>query len=77
MARDILPVDENLFYKGIDKNLIEPARLSQHSLNEPPLRGEDEKEGDRASTANKPPYSFHSGESLLALTRKHNVSRFI
>lgn len=67
-------MDENLFYKGIDKTLIEPARLSQHSLNEPTHRGEDGKEGDQTSVPNHPPYKFHSGESLLALTRKHNVS---
>lgn len=57
-------VDENLFYKGVDKNKVDPARLTQkhdtiHSDSEEML---------------EPPYPFHSGNSLLALTRKHNVS---
>ncbi|KAE9406185.1 L-serine ammonia-lyase [Gymnopus androsaceus JB14] len=69
-------VDENLFYKGVDKSIVPPARLHQtHSLSEPdltPVIGpssssvHDEEAG--------PPYPFESGNSLLALTQKHNMT---
>ena len=72
-------VDENLFYKGVDKHLVEPARLSQHhSLSE--ATGDGRERVGKAETLNEdekpmqPPYSFHSGDSLLALTKKHNVN---
>ena len=55
-------VDENLFYKGVDKHKVEPARLTQHH------------EHATEMDPGQPPYSFHSGDSLLALTKKHNVS---
>ncbi|KAL5536927.1 hypothetical protein ACEPAF_750 [Sanghuangporus sanghuang] len=53
--------DENLFYKGVDKHKVEPARLSQH-------------DHDARSDSTLPPYVFHSGDSLLALTKKHNMT---
>ncbi|KIK81296.1 hypothetical protein PAXRUDRAFT_35913 [Paxillus rubicundulus Ve08.2h10] len=53
-------VDENLFYKGVDKNAVHGARLHQtHNI-----------EGD----PDHPPYPFESGNSLLALTTKHNLT---
>ena len=57
-------VDENLFYKGVDKHKVDPARLTQ--------------QGDASSqpVEEHPPFVFHSGDSLLALTKKHNVSCF-
>ncbi|KIP05481.1 hypothetical protein PHLGIDRAFT_92088 [Phlebiopsis gigantea 11061_1 CR5-6] len=63
-------VDENLFYKGVDKSSVHGARLHQtHSLSEPTNeRGEEE------SDPCSPPYPFASGDSLLALTRKHNMT---
>ncbi|EJD07550.1 L-serine ammonia-lyase [Fomitiporia mediterranea MF3/22] len=54
-------VDENLFYKGVDKHKVDPARLAQH-------------EHDTSSDPSLPPYAFHSGDSLLALTKKHNMT---
>ena len=66
-------VDENLFYKGVDKTLVPSARLHQHSLSEP-LHGEnDGSEADLAHDDNLPPYAFKTGADLLSLTRTHNV----
>ncbi|KLO17934.1 L-serine ammonia-lyase [Schizopora paradoxa] len=55
-------VDENLFYKGVDKHKVDPARLTQ--------------QGDASSQPieEHPPFIFHSGDSLLALTKKHNMT---
>lgn len=75
-------MDENLFYKGVDKRTVHGARLHQtHSLSEPEYTppptdslpsdiapGEAEVED-----SGHPPYPFESGNSLLALTKKHNV----
>ncbi|KAF8623930.1 hypothetical protein AX17_007258 [Amanita inopinata Kibby_2008] len=78
-------VDENLFYKGFDKSTVHGARLHQsHSLAEPKLlvcSGEDTMERNDDSHASlpelpeeHPPYPFDSGKTLLALTRKHNLT---
>lgn len=64
----ILTVDENLFYKGVDKHKVDPARLVQHHHQDQPELA------DASSDPTLPLYAFHSGDSLLALTRKHNVS---
>ncbi|KAL5531652.1 hypothetical protein ACEPAG_4529 [Sanghuangporus baumii] len=53
--------DENLFYKGVDKHKVEPARLAQH-------------DHDVRPDSTLPPYVFHSGDSLLALTKEHNMT---
>ncbi|KAF8325870.1 serine dehydratase alpha chain-domain-containing protein [Cantharellus anzutake] len=80
-------VDENLFYKGVDKSQVSLSRLSQnHGLGSTPLLGapgsEDAvKDGKsslsesetRAKTA-QPSYLFHSGASLLSMARKHNLT---
>ncbi|KAI0255797.1 serine dehydratase alpha chain-domain-containing protein [Lactifluus subvellereus] len=64
-------VDENLFYKGVDKSSVHGARLHQHI------------HADSSSTAvgqqvrtdsEQPPYPFKSGDSLLNLTRVHNMT---
>ncbi|KAI0691238.1 L-serine ammonia-lyase [Cytidiella melzeri] len=55
-------VDENLFYKGVDKSSVHGARLHQMHI--------DTEAGDPCS----PPYPFTSGDSLLALTKKHNMT---
>ncbi|EKM50384.1 uncharacterized protein PHACADRAFT_263659 [Phanerochaete carnosa HHB-10118-sp] len=61
-------VDENLYYKGVDKSSVHGARLLQtHSLTEPDVTRD---EYDPTS----PPYPFVSGDSLLALTRKYNMT---
>ena len=59
-VRRYISVDENLFYKGVDKHKVEPALLAQH-------------DHDARPDSTLPRYVFHSGDSLLALTRKHNV----
>ena len=74
-------VDENLFYKGVDKTKVHGARLHQsHLPSEPVDKQTSSVEGipsrDDVETAiekQQPPYPFDSGKSLLALTRKHNV----
>ena len=65
-------MDENMFYKAVDKRDVHGARLHQHySLSEPNI--------DLSSTANDqamselPPYPFETGQDLLSLTKKHNV----
>lgn len=82
-----LSVDENLFYKGVDKTAVHGARLSQTSsiseprLDAPPLGASDsgtrpdpDHQSKAPFTEERPPYTFKSGDELLALTRKHNVS---
>lgn len=65
-------VDENLFYKGVDKSKVHGARLHQlHSLSDP-LDEEVVLQEDQP--AFNPPYPFDTGDSLLRLTKKHNVS---
>ncbi|KAJ7576787.1 L-serine ammonia-lyase [Mycena floridula] len=64
-------VDENLFYKGVDKTAVHGARLNQHSLSDPV---EIRSPGSDATKDLHPPYPFESGSSLLALTRKHNMT---
>ncbi|KAI0349652.1 L-serine ammonia-lyase [Trametes cingulata] len=62
-------VDENLFYKGVDKSIVHGARLHQSHASEPAP-------GDppQAPDPIQPPYPFVSGDSLLALTKKHNMT---
>ncbi|KAI0793973.1 L-serine ammonia-lyase [Fomes fomentarius] len=61
-------VDENLFYKGVDKSIVHGARLQTHNAEGAP--GEPAQQ----SGAIQPPYPFTSGDSLLALTKKHNMT---
>ncbi|EPQ56415.1 L-serine ammonia-lyase [Gloeophyllum trabeum ATCC 11539] len=67
VVNDKTKVDENLFYKSVDKSAVHGARLHQSHMTEP---------GDiqPPSGAPQPPYPFTTGESLLALTRKHNMT---
>jgi hypothetical protein len=60
----LLIVDENLYYKGINKNDVDPSRLSQQYNGDP---------GPDVKKAGEPPYLFKSGETLLAMTEKYNV----
>jgi hypothetical protein len=80
-------VDENLFYKGVDKRAVHGARLSQTQAvsdllpgNGPPSTQEQHQHSNSSQDKEQndpdpghPPYPFESGDSLLALTRKHNV----
>lgn len=76
-------VDENMFYKGVDKSTVHEARLHQISstvdtINKAHL-GSDESVSSNPVVHNTeegsghPPYAFTSGDTLLALTKKHNV----
>ncbi|KAF5355225.1 hypothetical protein D9758_005974 [Tetrapyrgos nigripes] len=66
-------VDENLFYKGVDKRAVHGARLHQvHSLSEP-LETSSQPSPEPPQLFG-PPYPFESGSSLLALTRDHNMT---
>ncbi|KAF8343428.1 serine dehydratase alpha chain-domain-containing protein [Amanita rubescens] len=71
-------VDENLFYKGVDKSVVHGARLHQSpSTAESELDAEDEVHDAHApsnSEVDQPPYPFDSGKALLSLTRKHNLT---
>ncbi|KAK7445476.1 hypothetical protein VKT23_014894 [Stygiomarasmius scandens] len=76
-------VDENLFYKGVDKTAVHGARLHQtHSLTEPDHssdpdavpRASDSQMSSAITEVTGPPYPFESGSSLLALTKKHNMT---
>lgn len=70
---DFASVDENLFYKGVDKRAVHGARLHQtHSVE----KGNAIPTQSEANDPGHPPYPFESGNSLLALTEKHNV-RFV
>lgn len=77
----LISVDENLFYKGVDKAKVHGARLHQSfsvsDLVDPQISSvEGAPSGDIDETSidkQHPPYPFDSGNSLLALTRKHNV----
>lgn len=82
-------VDENLFYKGVDKKAVHGARLQQsHSLSEPvqdtPLITGDcdptihpvtttSSGKEQEQSPEVPPYPFDTGATLLALTQRHNV----
>ncbi|KAH7873044.1 serine dehydratase alpha chain-domain-containing protein [Lentinula edodes] len=86
VVNDKTQVDENLFYKGVDKSVVPPARLHQtHSLTEPTLNSPspEPSPSSRSSQHNDdtipnaeagPPHPFESGNSLLALTQKHNMT---
>lgn len=75
-------VDENLYYKGVNKDNVDPARLSQtHGAPEDSEGGASpldeifsDVDPDSKPRGRQPPYLFHSGDSLLAMTKKHNVS---
>ncbi|KAF8159751.1 serine dehydratase alpha chain-domain-containing protein [Crassisporium funariophilum] len=84
VVNDKTKVDENLFYKGVDKSKVHGARLHQsHSLADPVdhiLAPGDQKQGETAEklkveeSNEHPPYPFDTGNSLLALTKKHNMT---
>lgn len=61
-------MDENLFYMSIDKQKADPSRRSQ--LHDGEVITDDV---EYTGNATQPPYLFKSGETLLAMTKKHNV----
>ncbi|KAG9097046.1 hypothetical protein FS749_007139 [Ceratobasidium sp. UAMH 11750] len=79
VVNDKTKVDENLFYKGVHKSQVDPARLSQtHGQDLPALSAPEETsdreqlEPDNFPSPSQPPYLFHDGASLLAMSRKYN-----
>lgn len=58
---------ENLFYKSVDKRAVHVARLSRTSS------GTDGTQAEKVTDPTHPPYPFKSGDTLLALSRRHNV----
>jgi hypothetical protein len=87
VVNDKTKVDENLFYMGVDKKAVHAARL--HQIHAPPeleatpatatsdapapstehVLPESEQEPGSQTI----PYPFSSGNSLLELTKRHNV----
>ncbi|KAI9511535.1 serine dehydratase alpha chain-domain-containing protein [Russula earlei] len=64
-------VDENLYYKGVNKRSVHSARLHQHVHG----GGSSTAMGEGLpSGSEQPPYPFKSGDSLLNLTRVHNMT---
>lgn len=64
----LLLVDENLYYMGIDKNKVDPARRSQ--VHDADAVDDVEYSGN----ASQPPYLFKSGDTLLAMAKNNNAS---
>ena len=62
--------DKNLFYKGVNRRVIHGACLHQTHQAE---QGDPTLGTPSEDDPGHPPYPFDSGNSLLALTRKHNV----
>jgi len=58
---------ENLFYKGVDKRTVHVARLSKTTS------GMDATHVEKDTDPTHPFYPFKSGDTLLALTHRHNV----
>jgi len=58
---------ENLFYKGVDKRAVHVARLSKTT------GGMDATQVEKDTDPTHPPYPFKSGDTLLALSHRHNV----
>lgn len=81
VVNDKTKVDENLYYKGVDKSAVHTARLHQsHSVTEPGHAIQNSSAtssnlpGASESDEGLPPYPFTSGDTLLALTRKYNMT---
>ncbi|TEB36475.1 L-serine ammonia-lyase [Coprinellus micaceus] len=72
-------VDENLFYKGVDKKAVHGARLHQsHHVSQieetGPASGSNGDTTKDHLDSSHPPYPFDTANTLLALTRKHNMT---
>jgi hypothetical protein len=87
VVNDKTKVDENLFYKGVDKKAVHGARLHQitppselepnvmaASASHSPSVDETAEPATEPQEEAGPPYPFSSGNTLLELTKKHNVS---
>lgn len=59
---------ENLFYKGVDKRAVHVARLSKTTS------GVDSTQVEKDTDPTHLPYPFKSGDTLLALSHRYNVS---
>ncbi|KAJ7180425.1 serine dehydratase alpha chain-domain-containing protein [Mycena filopes] len=83
VVNDKTKVDENLFYKGVDKKAVHGARL--HQVQAPPDVDNTFADPSASPTTTEEtqdadpqqgliPYPFASGNSLLQLTKKHNMT---
>ena len=67
MNEETKTAGENMFYKGLDKRAVHVARLSKTT-------GEtDTTQVEKDSDPTHPSYPFKSGDTLLALSHRHNV----
>jgi len=64
---DTKTAGENLFYKAVDKRAVHVARLSKTT------GGMDASQVEKDTDPMHPPYPFKSGDTLLALSHRHNV----
>lgn len=72
-----------MFYKSVDKRKVHGARLEKtHSITDPldkqvasPSSTKSESTVSLTEDTSHPPYPFTSGDTLLALTKKHNVTQ--
>ncbi|KAJ6591808.1 serine dehydratase alpha chain-domain-containing protein [Mycena vulgaris] len=90
VVNDKTKVDENLFYKGVDKKAVHGARLHQiHPPTDPAANAvaatasasdtlSADQSAEQPSTEPQeepgPPYPFSSGNTLLELTKRHNMT---
>ncbi|KAJ7763698.1 serine dehydratase alpha chain-domain-containing protein [Mycena olivaceomarginata] len=90
VVNDKTKVDENLFYMGVDKKAVHAARLHQvhappegdtvseatssSALSAEDASSEPEQDLDSEPGPEAIPYPFSSGNSLLELTKKHNMT---
>lgn len=79
VVNDKTKVDENLFYKGVDKKRVHGARMQQSivevpAVSEPGAPVEQANTNEPATNQEKPPYPFDTAATLLALTHKHNMT---
>ncbi|TIB95585.1 L-serine ammonia-lyase [Wallemia mellicola] len=66
VVHDNTEITENVFYKSIKKDAVDPARRNVHLV-------EEENTSDVVKHKDVP-YPFHSGEELLSLCKKHNLT---
>ncbi|KAF8518032.1 serine dehydratase alpha chain-domain-containing protein [Hysterangium stoloniferum] len=64
-------VDENLYYKSVSKHDVESVRLNKSASK---TETAEEVRVRAKVQPTQPPYLFGSGDSLLALTKKHNMT---
>jgi hypothetical protein len=79
----LITVDENLYYRAINKDKTSHARRDQtHGLDDVALPLPDDQSGSapkpptEGEKLKQPPFLFRNGQGLLNMTRENNV-RFV